>query len=36
MRFTSHIACKGEIGNAYNILAGNMKGGDHSEDFGID
>jgi hypothetical protein len=26
----------GKIGNAYNMLVGNLKGRDHSEDLGVD
>jgi hypothetical protein len=31
-----HIACLGEMANAYKILLENLKGRDHLEDLGID
>jgi hypothetical protein len=31
-----HVACRGEIINALNILGGNMKVSDPPEDLGID
>jgi len=36
MRCARHVACMGKIGNAYNMLVGNLKGRDHSEDLGVD
>jgi hypothetical protein len=36
MRWAGHVACMGEIRNAYNILVGKPEGTDHSEDLGID
>jgi hypothetical protein len=31
-----HVACLGEVRNAYKILLESLKGRDHSEDTGID
>jgi hypothetical protein len=36
MRWAGHMARMGEVRGAYNILVGNLKGGDHSEDLGVD
>jgi hypothetical protein len=36
MRLAGHVARMGEVRGAYNISVGNMKGGDHWEDLGID
>jgi hypothetical protein len=36
MRWARHVACMGEMRNAYNILVGKLKGRDHLEDTDID
>jgi hypothetical protein len=35
MKWAGHVARMGEVGSAYNILVGNLKGGDHLEDQGV-
>jgi hypothetical protein len=35
MRWTGHVASMGEMRNAYKFWLGNLKGRDHSEDFGV-
>jgi len=36
MRWSGHVACLGEMKNAYEILVKNLKGGGHLEDVGLD
>jgi hypothetical protein len=36
VRWPGHVVRMGETKNAYNILVGQLKGRDHSEDLGVD
>jgi hypothetical protein len=36
MRLAGHVACMGEMRNAYKILVESLKETDHSEDLGVD
>jgi hypothetical protein len=36
MRRAGHVACMGEVRNAYNILVGKSEEKNHSEDLGVD
>jgi hypothetical protein len=36
MRWTGHVACMGEMSNAYNSLVGKPNIKNHSENLGID
>jgi hypothetical protein len=36
IRWTGHVACKGELRNSYSILVRKPEGKDHLEDLGVD